>query len=109
MVHGDDFIAVGSKAGFKSIREALEGKYKLKVQMLGGRKECVKEIRVLNKIVRHTAAGIELEADPRHAEIVIRDLGLTDGKPSKVPGQKEDGDKNKIAWRTSRQGSTEGA
>ena len=52
----------------------------------------MKEIRVLNKIVRYTATGIELEADPRHAEIVIRDLGLTDGKPSKVPGVKEQGD-----------------
>ena len=51
MVHGDDFVAVGDKDGLKSIREALEGKYKLKVQTLGGRKECVKEIRVLNKII----------------------------------------------------------
>ena len=31
MVHGDDFVAVGNKAGFKSASEALEGKYKLKV------------------------------------------------------------------------------
>ena len=92
MVHGDDFVAVGDKDGLKSIREALEGKYKLKVQTLGSRKECSKEIRVLNKIVRHTAKGIELEADPRHAEIVIRELGLSDGKPSKVPGKKEEGD-----------------
>ena len=36
--------------------------------------------------------GIEVEADPRHAEIVIRDLGLMESKPSKVPGAKEDGD-----------------
>ena len=92
MVHGDDFVAVGDKDGLKSVREALEGKYKLKVQALGGRRECAKEIRLLNKIVRHTAKGIELEADPRHAEIVIRDLGLADGKPSKVPGKKEEGD-----------------
>ena len=55
-------------------------------------KECVKEIRALNKIARYTATGIELQADPRHAEIVIRDLGLMDGKPSKVPGAKEHGD-----------------
>ena len=84
-------MAVGDKAGLKSVREALEGKYKLKVQTLGGRKECVKEIRVLNKIVRYTATGIDLEAGPRHAEIVIRDVGLIDGKPSKVLGKNEDG------------------
>ena len=62
------------------------------MQTFGGRKECSKEVRVLNKIIRHTAKGIELEADPRHAEIVVRDLGLTDGKPSKVPGKKEEGE-----------------
>ena len=35
--------------------------------------------------------GIELEADPRHAEIVVRELGLEDATPSKVPGAKVDG------------------
>ena len=44
----------------------------------------MKEIGVLNKIVRYTATGIEFEADPRHVEIAIRDLGLTDSKPNKV-------------------------
>ena len=38
MVHGDDFVAVGTKDGLKSVGEALEGKYKLKVQTFGGRK-----------------------------------------------------------------------
>ena len=52
----------------------------------------MKDIRLLNKIVRYTSTGIEIEADPRHAEIVIRDLGLTDGKPSKVQRQNEAGD-----------------
>ena len=92
MVHGDDFVAVGNKKGLAGVRGALEEKYKLKVQTLGTRKECVREIRVLNKVVRYTDAGIELEADPRHAEIVVRDLGLTDSKISKVPGSKEPGD-----------------
>ena len=52
-------------------------------------RECVTEIKLLNKMVRYTASGIELEADPRHAEIFIRDLGLTEGNPSKVPGATE--------------------
>ena len=89
MVHGDDFVAVGDKKGISGIRGALENKYKLKVQTLGEGKECSKEIRVLNKVVRYTATGMELEADPRHAEIVIRDLGLSESKMSKVPGVKE--------------------
>ena len=42
----------------------------------------------MNKIVRWTPAGIELEADPRHAEIVIRELGLEQAKPVTTPGAK---------------------
>ena len=36
-------------------------------------------------------AAIELEADPRHAELVIRELGLEDTKSSKVSGAKVSG------------------
>ena len=89
MVHGDDFVAVGSGAGLKKTREALENKYCLKAQTLGSRAGCDQEIRVLNKIIRYTPSGIELEADPRHAERVIRDLGLEEAKASRVPGAKE--------------------
>ena len=58
--------------------------------MLGtgdGEKE---EMRILNKVVRTTKEGIELEADPRHAELVIKELGLESAKSSPVPGSKED-------------------
>ena len=41
---------------------------------------------MLNKVVRYAKGGVELEADPRHAEIVIRELGLEEGKASRVLG-----------------------
>ena len=34
--------------------------------------------------------GFTLEADPRHAELVVRDLGLEGIKLSKRPGSKEE-------------------
>ena len=30
----------------------------------------------MNKVVRHIAEGIDFEADPRHAEVVVKELGL---------------------------------
>ena len=48
--------------------------------------------KILNKMIRWTNGGIELEADPRHAEIVVRELGLEAATPSKVPGAKADSD-----------------
>ena len=38
-----------------------------------------------------TNTGIELEADPRHAELVISKLGLNNARPSLVPGSKTEG------------------
>ena len=58
------------------IRAALEDKYKLKVEFLSGVATDVHELKILNKIIRWTTGGIELEADPRHADIVVRELGL---------------------------------
>ena len=86
MVHGNDFVAVGSGAGFKRTSEAVENKYCLKVQTLGSREGCDQEISVLNEIIRYTPFEFDLEADPRHAERVVRDLGLEEAKASRVPG-----------------------
>jgi hypothetical protein len=66
----------------------LEDKYKLKVETLSGAKEDVQEVKILNKIVRWTDEGIELEADPRHAELVVRELGLEKATASKTAGVK---------------------
>ena len=46
---------------------------------------------MINKVVRMTNAGIELEADPRHAELVISELGLNNARLSLVPGFKTEG------------------
>ncbi len=89
MVHGDDFVAVGRKEHLKETRTGLEDKYKIKVDVLGSGPGCVNEVKILNKIVRYTPEGVELEADPRHAEIVVNELGLRNAKISRVPGAKE--------------------
>ena len=89
MVHGDDFIAVGSEENLKATRAVLENKYKIKVEVLGTKPGQTRELRILNKVVRLAKSGIELEADPRHVEFTIRDLGLENAKVSTVPGAKE--------------------
>ena len=89
LVHGDDFVAVGDDAGFADVRSRLADEYISKVEVLGDAPGCVGEFRILNKVVRHTKSGIELEVDPRHAEIAVRELGLENAKHSKTPGVKE--------------------
>ena len=48
----------------------------------------LKEMRVLNRIVRVTEHGILYEADPRHAEMLIRAFHLGDSKPVVTPEMK---------------------
>ena len=76
MVHGDDFVGVGRPEELAKLRDVLENKYKLKVETLSGANGDSREVRILNKVVRWTPEGVELEADPRHAELVVRELGL---------------------------------
>ena len=88
MVHGDDFVAVGPAAATAYVSKILGNKYKLKMETLGMGSEDVREVRILNKLIRINAEGVHLEADPRHAERVIREMGVEDGKSSPVPGSK---------------------
>ena len=40
--------------------------------------------------------GIELETDPRHADIVVQEFGLEGATPRKGPGAQADGDTDKL-------------
>jgi hypothetical protein len=90
-VHGDDITTVGSKTNLDWFRAELEKLYELKeAARLGPAPEDDKEATVLNRVVRWTATGLEMEADPRQAEKLLRDLKLDgDGvKTAASPGSK---------------------
>jgi len=85
-VHGDDFTTVGPKSAPDNFVNKLKTKYELKeAARLGAGEEDSKEARVLNRIVRWTAEGLEYEADPRQAEKVIQELGLEGCKGVATP------------------------
>ena len=74
------------------MKAELERKYELtEAHRLGPAEEDDKEARVLNRIVRWTKDGLEYEADPRHVEILVKDLKLEDAKSVVTPGTKEEG------------------
>ena len=41
---------------------------------------------MLNRVLRHTKEGYELEADLRHAELIIEQLEIGDAKTVVTPG-----------------------
>ena len=100
VVHGDDFTAVGSPNALNKFEEGMQKSFECKLKgRLGLRPEDCKEMRVLNRIVRVTDNGLLYEADPRHAEMLIKAFDLGEAKSVVTPGIKvvdEEADPDKI-------------
>ena len=63
------------------MEDLLAKKYEIKTQSIGRGKERKgdhkkTEGQVLNRVVKRTDNGWELEADLRHAELIVEQLGL---------------------------------
>ena len=91
-VHGDDYVSTGSPEALKWMQTRLESKYQVKTQMLGFGYDHCKQVKVFNRVVTwHGQAGITYEADPRHVELIIEQLGLQEAKGVLTPGMREEG------------------
>ena len=77
VVYGDDFTILGGEHNldwFKSqIKEVDEIDFKAR---LGPDDGDTKVVRLLNRIIEWKHDGIYMEADPRHAEIIVKHLGF---------------------------------
>ena len=89
MVHGDDFVSTGPDESLKWMEQMLSKDFKIKTSKIGPDKNDEKELKILNRILKYTESGIEMEADLRHAEIIIQQLGLDNAKPLSIPSADE--------------------
>jgi hypothetical protein len=86
IVHGDDFVLSGSAAALDSVKASMHARFLLKeLGRLGGGVGELKELRVLNRVIRWTPGGLKYEADPRHAEIMVRGVAGAE-KALSAPG-----------------------
>ena len=84
-VHGDDFTGLGSKDHLEWFATELGKHWTIEVRgYLGppGMAGTQQTIDILNRLVTWSAKGIELEADPRHAEIIMNEMGCAGAKVS---------------------------
>ncbi len=98
-VHGDDFTAAGAKNDLDWYEAGMQENYECTVQpRVGPGRDDAKEAVVLNRIVRWTTNGVEYEADPRQAEKLVAECGLTGANTVATPGlrvSKEDAQNDK--------------
>ena len=92
VVHGDDFTVGGFGEELDCFRKRIAEEFEVKFRArLGEEEEDEKSVRILNRVIEwRNNFGLVYEADQRHTEIIIRDLGL-DGASKAVltPGVKE--------------------
>ena len=90
--HGDDFHERRPKNSSRKMERDMMKNFKVKSELLGpaGEEGCVQQANFLNRILAWEAQSIVWEPDPRHAEVIIRQLGLEGDRPDKAPGVKEE-------------------
>ena len=89
LVHGDDFVSVGSKEGWIKFKERLGDRFEVKTKVLGSGQGEEKEGRVLNRVIWATENGWEYEPDQRHADIIIEAMGMKEAQRVLTPTEDE--------------------
>eukprot|EP00973_Karenia_brevis_P096115 12430674-Karenia_brevis.AAC.1 len=90
MVHGDDFVSAGGKEDLKWMSERLTEQFEISTEIIGPEERDKKQLKVLNRFITYTSEGIEYESDPRHAEIIVKELGLEECNPVCTPGMQDE-------------------
>ena len=65
-------------------KQQLESEYEIKAQMIGPDGDNLG--KVLNRVTTYTGYGFELEADQRHSEMIIEQLGVSTSGGITTPG-----------------------
>ena len=101
VVHGDDFVVEGTHANLNWVETILAAKYITKVRgILGPQPGDQKSIDILGRVIEWRPNELWWEADPRHVEKIIDEMGLKDGNGTAAPGlkdQEQEGDETQLA------------
>ena len=83
-MHGDDFTIRWHAKNLDWLQEAIKQRFDVQVRgRIGPAEGDDKSMRILNRIVEWAEEGIRYEADQRHAEVIIKRLGVS-GKSKKL-------------------------
>lgn len=90
IVHGDDFTAMGTAKDLDHREAELAKHFELKIRgRIGEGLDGPNEIRILNRCLRFIPNGLDYEADPRHADLLLDAFGLIDSTGIVMPGINE--------------------
>ena len=100
VVHGDDFTCLGTDHNLNKYEAATPKELEVELRgRLGTDPSDAQEMKILNRVVRVTPRGLSYEADPRHAELLAKSMGVVHVEGRRIthtPGDK-DCDEDQIA------------
>ena len=86
--HGDDFVVSGPETHLKELKKAICDKYKAKVgATLGPEITDDKSVVMLGMIIEWREHGVDVEAEPRHVQLILKEMGMEECKGSDVVGR----------------------
>lgn len=86
LVNGDDYVTAGKQQDIDWLEVQLEVAYEIQMQKIALAKNCYLEGNFLNRIIRCGKDDWRLEADPRHAELIVEQLGVGNLRAAATPG-----------------------
>ena len=91
-MHGGNFTSLGEGADLDWYEAAIGKLFELKLRArIGPDEKDDKEVRIMNRIVRQHSKGILYEADPRHVEKLLKEMGMDEAKMLTKPCAKSTG------------------
>lgn len=89
MVHGDAFTVLRNDEGHVFTTTIMQEEYGIKLRKrIVTEKKDHKSLAIPNRCVEWRHDGTLYEADPRHAEIIVREMGIANAAPAVTAGVK---------------------
>ena len=91
MVHGDDYVSAGIECDLLWFERMLMETREINTQKIGPwTSGGASEGKVLNRTLRWSREAWEVEADPRHAELLVEQLDVEGARILSMPGAEDD-------------------
>ena len=83
LTHGDDFVLTGPTKKLVEFERKMTSVYPIKAKIISYGSP--KNIKTLNRRLHWRTRGIVYQHDPRHSDVLVKDLGLEHGNSVQTP------------------------
>ena len=83
MTHGDDFVLTGPTERLAEFKSKMKGVYPIKAKIINH--GSTESIKALNRKLHWRKRGVAYQHDPRHPDVLVKELGLERGNSVQTP------------------------